>query len=107
MLSLENGIPSHDTFNRVFARLDPVKFKECFLSWVRTISALTEGEIIAIDGKTLRGSKGKEEKPLHIVSAFATKNQLVLGQLATEKKSNEITAIPKLLEMLEISNCIK
>ena len=106
MLTLEHGIPSHDTFNRVFARLDPAEFKECFLSWTKAISDLTDGEIIAIDGKTLRGSRGQDTKPIHVVSAFATTNQLVLGQLATEEKSNEITAIPKLLDMLMISNCI-
>ena len=105
-LDLPNGIPSHDTFNRVFEKLDCLKFKECFISWVQSICELTHGEIIAIDGKTLRGSRGKDGKPLHIVSAWANSNQLVLGQLATEQKSNEITAIPKLLEMLDLSNCI-
>lgn len=105
-LNLRNGIPSHDTFNRVFERLDSKNFKDCFLSWVNAICKLTVGEIVAIDGKTIRGSRSSSEKPLHIVSAWANENQMVLGQLATDEKSNEITAIPKLLEMLELKGCI-
>jgi len=105
-LDLPHGIPSHDTFNRVFDKLDCKAFKECFLSWIKAVCELTHGEIVAIDGKTLRGSRSGSNKPLHIVSAWANDNQMILGQLATEEKSNEITAIPKLLEMLELANCI-
>lgn len=105
-LDLPHGIPSHDTFNRVFAKLDCKAFNECFLSWVRAVCELTNGTVVAIDGKTLRGSRSGANKPLHIISAWATDNQIVLGQLATEEKSNEITAIPKLLEMLDLANCI-
>lgn len=98
-----NGVPSHDTMNRVFRLLDPKCFNECFMQWVRTIAATVEG-VIAIDGKTLcnSGDEFKQTNPLHIVHAFAAENQLLLGQLATDDKSNEITAIPELLKMLTI-----
>jgi len=98
-----NGVPSHDTMNRVFRLLDPKNFNECFMQWVRTIAATVEG-VIAIDGKTLcnSGDEFRQTSPLHIVHAFATENQLLLGQLATNAKSNEITAIPELLKMLTI-----
>jgi predicted transposase YbfD/YdcC len=107
-LSLPNGIPSHDTFGRVFARIDPKQFQECFMSWIGAISAISAGEIIAIDGKTLRGShdRANEKAPIHMVSAWASANRLVLGQVRTEEKSNEITAIPDLLKLLEIKGCI-
>ena len=105
---LPNGIPSHDTFARVFARLDPEKLQQCFLSWIYSISQITDGEIIAIDGQTLRGSSDqkKSQKPIHMVSAWATANRLVLGQIKVDNKSNEITAIPKLLKVLSISGCL-
>lgn len=98
-----NGVPSHDTMNRVFRLLDPKNFNECFMEWVRMIAATVEG-VIAIDGKTLcnSGDGVRETSPLHIVHAFATENHLLLGQLATNAKSNEITAIPELLKMLTI-----
>ena len=107
-LELPNGIPSHDTFARVFARLDPEQLQQCFLSWIKSVSQITEGEIIAIDGKTLRGSydQKKSQKPIHMVSAWATANRLVLGQVKVDEKSNEITAIPKLLKVLSISGCL-
>lgn len=107
-LELPNGIPSHDTFRRVFTLMDPEQFKKCFLSWVQSISQITEGEVIAIDGKQLRRShdKASGKKAIHMVSAWATKNHLVLGQEKVDEKSNEITAIPRLLEVLEISGCI-
>lgn len=107
-LELPHGIPSHDTFGRVFSWLDPVAFEQSFLSWVQTVMKVTEGQVIAIDGKTLRRShdhaNGKEA--IHIVSAWAEKNCLVLGQVKVDEKSNEITAIPALLRILEISGCI-
>lgn len=98
-----NGVPSHDTLNRVFRLLDPKSFHECFLHWVRTIAATVEG-VIAIDGKTLcnSGDTFRQTNPLHIVHAFAAENSLLLGQLANDAKSNEITAIPELLKMLTV-----
>ena len=107
-LSLPNGIPSHDTFGRVFAMLASDKFAECFMSWVRTVSELTKGQVVAIDGKTLRRSHDKVngKSALHMVSAWASENHLVLGQVQVSDHSNEITAIPKLLRLLELSGCI-
>ena len=105
-LSLPNGIPSHDTFGRIFSLLDPAEFQKGFLSWVNAIHRLTKGEVVAIDGKTIRRAYAKDENPLHIVSAFATANGVTIGQRATDKKSNEITAIPKLLKTLQIQGCI-
>lgn len=107
-LELPNGIPSHDTFGRVFALLDPAEFRPGFLSWLRAIQKLTRGQVIALDGKKLRrshtGRLGK--KAIAMVSAWATANHLVLGQVKVRSKSNEITAIPELLRGLEISGCI-
>ena len=107
-LELAHGIPSADTFERVFARIDPKQFKRCFVHWVKAISDLTKGEVIAVDGKTLRRSHDKSDgkAAIHMVSAWATANGLVLGQIKTADKSNEITAIPELLQMLEIKGCI-
>src|SRR5436190_7974972 len=107
ILELPNGIPSHDTFGRVFAHLDPVEFEKCFFEWVQGISGKVEG-VIAIDGKTSRRSHDKTngKKALHMVSAWAAENRLVLAQVAVEKKSNEITAIPLLLRQLSLSGCI-
>lgn len=107
-LALPNGIPAHDTFARVFARLDPEQFQQCFLNWMKSISQLTQGEVIAIDGKTLRHSydTGADKGAIHMVSAWASSNRLVLGQRKVSDKSNEITAIPELLKVLELSGCI-
>ncbi len=107
-LALPNGIPSRDTIRRLFAQLDPEQLQSCFLSWIKTIAQLTEGEIIAIDGKTLRHSydRGKNKGAIHMVSAWASENSLVLGQVKVKEKSNEITAIPQLLKFLEIQGCI-
>jgi predicted transposase YbfD/YdcC len=106
-LAYENGIPSHDTMCDVFAAIDPELFKACFLAWVED---LRDGaaELIAIDGKTSRGShdRGKGRKPLHLVSAWATGQRIVLGQQATEEKSNEITAIPLLLKALDLDGAL-
>ena len=107
-LELPNGIPSHDTFARVFSLLNPEQLQQCFLSWIESISLITFGEIVAIDGKTLRGSynKSKDKPAIHMVSAWATNNGLVLGQRKVEHKSNEITAIPELLKVLSLKGCI-
>lgn len=107
-LDLPNGIPSHDTFGRVFAMLDTDEFEKGFRSWISSISKLLPGEVVAVDGKTARRShnNSKGQNAIHMVSAFAHANGLTLGQLATETKSNEITAIPKLLKILNISGCI-
>lgn len=106
-LELPGGIPSHDTFNRVFSRLDPQAFGECFLSWTLAISRHTK-EVVAIDGKTLRRSfdEATGQSAIHMVSAWAARNRLVLGQRKVSDKSNEITAIPELLNMLDIAGCI-
>jgi len=107
-LELPNGIPSHDTFTDVFAKLSPRKFEACFISWVESISELFDGEIVAVDGKTLRRSHDKSygKKAIHMVSAWATENSLVLGQIKTDDKSNEITAIPELLKSLKLKGCL-
>lgn len=107
-LELPNGIPSRDTIRRLFVQLNPEQLQSCFLSWVKTVAQLTQGEVIAIDGKTLRHSydKGKNKGAIHMVSAWASQNSLVLGQVKVDEKSNEITAIPKLLKVLEIQGCI-
>ena len=107
-LVLENGIPSHDTFGDVFAALAPETIEAGFIRWVETIRKKISNEIVAVDGKTIRGSKdaANNKRAVHMVSAWAANNGLVLGQLATEEKSNEITAIPKLLKMLELKGCI-
>jgi predicted transposase YbfD/YdcC len=107
-LDLPNGIPSHDTFRRLFERLDPDEFQRGFLGWIEALHEATEQQVIAIDGKTLRRSfdRAKGRSALHMVHAWATTNHLLLGQVAVDEKSNEITAIPKLLRMLEVSGAI-
>ena len=105
-LPLANGIPSHDTFERVFDRLDPVAFQACFRDWMNALCDALGLEHIAIDGKTLCGSRSGKLKALHLVSAWAVNNQLSLGQVATSEKSNEITAIPQLLELLSLKGAL-
>jgi len=107
-LALPHGIPSHDTFGRVFAALDPEAFQQCFVRWVQRVAHLTAGQVIAIDGKTLRRSHdaGKKKDAIHLVSAWATANRLVLGQVKVADKSNEITAIPELLQLLDVRGCL-
>ena len=107
-LSLPNGIPSHDTIARVFALLEPTQLQECFVSWVKSVAELSLGEVISLDGKSARHSydKGTGKGAIHMVSAWASENQLVLGQVKVTDKSNEITAIPRLLNILDVSGCI-
>ena len=107
-LAMPNGVPSHDTFGRVFAAIDAEQFRNCFMDWARDVSELTRGQVIAVDGKTLRRSHDRSagKSAIHMVSAWAAENSLVLGQTRVDGKSNEITAIPELLELLEVSGCI-
>jgi predicted transposase YbfD/YdcC len=107
-LELPNGIPSHDTFARVFARIDPEQLQKSFSGWVKSINSLLEGELIAIDGKALRHSydHSKEQKAIVMVSAWARNSGLILAQRKVAKKSNEITAVPELLKVLELSGAI-
>ena len=105
---MPHGIPSHDTFRRVFAVLDAEQFRTRFVEWMKAVHEKTERQIVPIDGKTLRRSHDKAlgKKAIHMVSAWAVENQLVLGQVKVDDKSNEITAIPQLLDLLEIAGCI-
>src|SRR3954454_12341510 len=107
-LALPNGIPSHDTFERVFGRLCPDVFQRCFVAWLQQLHRHLGGEHFAIDGKTLRrsGSPRNGLGPLHLVSVWATQANLLLGQVAVDGKSNEITAIPKLLELLDLNGAL-
>ena len=107
-LLLPNGIPSHDTFGRVFARIRPEAFQQCFSDWMQAVADIVDAEIIPIDGKTLRSSydRRSNKAAIHMVSAWASRNRLVLGQCQTEADSNEITAIPELLDLLALKGCI-
>jgi len=107
-LALPNGIPSHDTFGRVFSRLDPNQLEQCFQRWMAAMAECTGGQLIAIDGKTIRRSfnKADNKAAIHVVSAWSETNSLVLGQVATDEKSNEIKAIPRLLKMLDITDSV-
>ena len=106
-LQLPEGIPSHDTFNRVFSLLDPQHLEDAFIQWTRSVARLTDGEVVNIDGKTICGSRDQHKKRIvHMVSAWANVNNIVLGQLKVDDKSNEITAIPELLKLLVLKGCI-
>lgn len=107
-LTLENGIPSHDTFGDIFAAINPEQLRQCLIEWTESIRKKIQGEVVAVDGKTIRGSKSDTEdrRAIHVVSAWAAENGVVLGELAIDEKSNEITAIPKLLRMLKLNGCI-
>jgi len=107
-LDLRNGIPSHDRFNAVLGAIKPSEFEACLLSWITALHEITAGQIVAIDGKTLRRSfdAAHSKSAIHMVSAWATANQISLGQVVVDEKSNEITAIPQLLKMLELSGCL-
>lgn len=107
-LDMSSGVPSHDRFNAIFAAIKPAEFEKCLLSWITSLQEISGGQIIAIDGKTLRGSydKASSKSAIHMVSAWASANHISLGQVVVDEKSNEITAIPKLLELLEISDSL-
>jgi predicted transposase YbfD/YdcC len=107
-LDLPHGIPSHDTFGRVFAALKPAAFERCFMRWVKSLVEASKGRLIAVDGKTLRRSfdQAAGKSAIHMISAFASANRLVFGQIKTAAKSNEITAIPKLLKLLDIQGAL-
>jgi predicted transposase YbfD/YdcC len=105
-LALPHGIPSHDTFNRVFGLIDAAKFRDCFLAWTQSLRHVVAGELVALDGKTLRRSRARGHGPIHLVNVWAARNRLVLGQLKVDDKSNEITALPTLLRALELAGCV-
>jgi predicted transposase YbfD/YdcC len=107
-LDLSEGIPSHDRFNAIFAAIKPAEFEKCLLRWITALHEITDGQVVAIDGKTLRRSfdAASSKAAIHMVSAWATANRVTLGQVIVDEKSNEITAIPKLLEILEVSGCL-
>lgn len=107
-LVLENGIPSHDTFERCFRIINPKQFQKCFISWTESLWTERDGEIISIDGKTMRRTfdAACDKKAIHIVSAWASENGIVMGQVKTDVKSNEITAIPELLDLLVVEGCV-
>lgn len=108
LLQLPNGIPSHDTFGRVFARLDPEDFQRCFLNWVEIVNEISGGQVVALDGKRLRRSHDRPlgKDAIRMVSAWASENRLVLGQVKVDDASNEITALPELLKLLTLKGCI-
>lgn len=108
LLDLRNGVPHADTYRRVFALINPELLQKCFLDWIKQIAKQTQGEVIAIDGKQSRGSydSNQNQSALHVVSAWANENRLMLGQVRVKDKSNEITAIPALLKLLEITDSI-
>ena len=105
-LELRNGVPSHDTMQRIFEMMNPKEFEASFAQWIEDTCKVKARETVSIDGKTMRGSQSKEKKAIHMISAWAHDAGIVLGQIATEEKSNEITAVPMLLETLDIGNCI-
>ncbi|WP_299022915.1 ISAs1 family transposase, partial [uncultured Photobacterium sp.] len=104
----ENGIPVHDTIARVMGMISAKQLQKCFAAWMKSCHEVTNGEVIAIDGKTLRSTydKGRRQGAIHMVSAFSAANQVVIGQVKTSEKSNEITAIPELLGLLNIRGCL-
>ena len=108
IIELPNGIPGHDTFRRVFERINPEAFSRCFIGWVQAVFEASKGDIIPIDGKTIRRSYDKSigKTAIHLVSAWSAENQLVLGQIKTNEKSNEITAIPQLIDIIELNGGI-
>ena len=107
-LELENGTPTDDTFQRIFAIIKPKEFEKCFINWVKSVINVEEQEIVSVDGKTLRGTQDKENNcnVIHMVSAWANHAGVVLGQLRVDEKSNEIPAVPELLDCIDVKNCV-
>ena len=105
-LSMSSGVPSADTFERIWRRMDSKAFKASFRRWTESIRKKIKGEVISIDGKTLRGSEDDDRQPVHMVSAWLSEQKMVLGQIAVPEKTNEITAVPELIKMLDIGGCI-
>src|SRR3954470_18243058 len=107
-LDLSGGIPSHDRFHALFKAIKPAEFERCLLSWITSLHEVTAGQLVAVDGKTLRQSfdKADAKSAIHMVSAWAMANHISLGQVVVDQKSNEITAIPKLLDLLDVSGCL-
>lgn len=105
-LKLENGTPTDDTFQRIFAIIKPEQLEKCFVNWVKSVNEIAEDEIVSVDGKTLRGSRYDDYSVIHMVSAWAGKRGIVLGQERVDEKSNEITAVPKLLDLIDVENCV-
>ena len=105
-LKLENGIPTDDTFQRIFAIIKPEQLEKCFRNWVQSVFTIEKNEIISLDGKTICGSREDDYSFIHVVSAWANKTGIVLGQMRVDEKSNEITAVPELLDLIEVENCV-
>lgn len=105
-LKLENGVPTDDTFQRIFAIIKPDQLEKCFRNWVKTSYQIEEREIISLDGKTLRGSRDDNYNHIHMISAWANKTGIVLGQMRVDEKSNEIPAVPELLDLIDVEGCI-
>ena len=105
-LKLEHGTPTDDTFQRIFAVIKPEQLEKCFVNWVKSVCKTEKGKIVSVDGKTLRGSKNDDYSVIHMISAWAGKAGIVLGQQRVDEKSNEITAVPKLLDLIDVENCI-
>ena len=107
-LELINGVPSDDTFQRIFAIIRPNEFERCFINWVKSVITVPDKEIVSIDGKTLRGTQDSDDNlnVIHMISAWASESQLVLGQIRVNEKSNEIPAVPELLDCIDVKNCV-
>ena len=107
-LELINGAPSDDTFQRIFAIIRPNEFERCFINWVKSVITVPDKEIVSIDGKTLRGTQDSDDNlnVIHMISAWASESQLVLGQIRVNEKSNEIPAVPELLDCIDVKNCV-
>ena len=105
-LTLETGVPSHDTFQRVFQIMNPEELEQCFMNWTNSLATKNEGDLVSLDGKTICGSRDAKTKALHLVSAWSNANQMTLGQIKVDEKSNEIKALPELLKLLDLEGCI-
>lgn len=104
-LILENGVPTDDTFQRIFAIIQPEQLEKCFVNWAKSVNDISENEIVSIDGKTICGSRDDNYSVIHMISAWANKTGFVLGQMRVDEKSNEIPAVPQLLDLIDVQNC--